>query len=608
MEKSKKNKNKEKNNKSWDYKKFQDINGNHPIKDEIPESCVEYSARVRSGAKVAFFNFDLAKEIGLIPKDHPDKLNKLLEKNILDTFSIVIINEYDQINKTKIDDKDIKENTYMATRYLQLQHKSKKGETSGDGRSIWNGQIESDGITWDISSCGTGATKLSPATSLNNKFFKTGDPTISYGCGYSEIDEGFASLFFSEVLNKNNINTERILVILEFTKGISINVRAQKNLLRPSHFFRYLKQNDLDGLTKLIDYHISRQINNKEWQKPPTYKNKYDYFLEKVTDDFARSIAVFEDEYIFCWIDWDGDNILMDGGIIDYGSVRQFGLFHQEYRYDDEYTFSTTIAEQKQKARYLIQCFSQAVGFIKKGKKQNIKKYASKKATKEFDKLFVQYKYTNLLGKIGFKKQWYEYLLNECKTDVRYFQQVFQYFERVKSKKGIYKVQDGITQDAVFCMRDILRELPQLLLAKGHDLSSFEFINILKSNYAIPEDLIITDYRKKMVVVFQKYYMNLIKKVSKKFNLSINKIILELTMRSSVINKYDRITGDAITTIANRTKNKRSKMSPEDLHTTVKEFAEFQNFNPDKIAKPKKEKSKEVKSLLKIVRNFREGL
>jgi hypothetical protein len=38
-------------------------------------------------------------------------------------------------------------------------------------------------------------------------------------------------------------------------------------------------------------------------------------------------------------------------------------------------------------------------------------------------------------------------------------------------------------------MRDILRELPQMLLARGEFIEKHEFIEILKSNYAKKKDL-----------------------------------------------------------------------------------------------------------------------
>ncbi|MCA9467220.1 MAG: hypothetical protein KC643_17490, partial [Nitrospira sp.] len=136
-----------------------------------------------------------------------------------------------------------KPNTYMATRYLQLQHPDKTGRTSGDGRSIWNGQIAYRGTTWDVTSCGTGATCLSPATAIEKKFFKTGDCTASsYGCGRSDLEDGMAAALMSEIFHRNGLATERTLAVIEYPKGSSINVRAGTNLLRPSHLFRYLKQ------------------------------------------------------------------------------------------------------------------------------------------------------------------------------------------------------------------------------------------------------------------------------------------------------------------------------------------------------------------------------
>ncbi len=221
------------------YYKFDLIDGVHPIQQKAPSSAVNYQARQRPKGKVTFFNFELAKEMGIIDINHPEKLNKLLENKILETFSLIIINEYDEINNLKFDKDTIKKNRYMATRYLQIQHPNKQGKTSGDGRSVWNGTISNNGQTWDVSSCGTGATCLSPATSNNCKFYQSGDPSVSYGCGYSEIDEGIAALFFSEIFNKNNFKTERVLALIEFRGGISINIRAHTNLLRPSHFFLY---------------------------------------------------------------------------------------------------------------------------------------------------------------------------------------------------------------------------------------------------------------------------------------------------------------------------------------------------------------------------------
>ncbi len=596
--------------------RFSEINGNHPLKEKIPEAVVEYQVRTRKGGEVAYFNFDLAKKIGLIPKDFNEELTKELRDEILHTFSIVIINEYDLMNNFNFPKDEIRPNTYMATRYLQMQHPCKKGTTSGDGRSIWNGQIKNNGVTYDISSCGTGATKLSPACNINKKFYQTGDPTVSYGCGYSEKDEGLGALFFSEVLAKNNISTERVLAIIEFPKGLAINVRVHENLIRPSHMFNHLKQNNLPTLKRMVDYYIDRQKMNGRWKNIPTeYNARLDYFLNKVCETFAEMAANFEDNYIFCWLDWDGDNILMDGGIIDYGSVRQFGLYHHEYRYDDVQRWSTSIKEQRQKARYTIQTFAQIVDYLKSDKKKGIDEFKNHNSLSHFDKVFNQIKTKNLLHKVGIADKYYQFILETGRSEIEDFKNDFIYFEKAKSTMGPKKVPDGINWNAIFCMRDILRELPQIYLSRGINslVSSEEFLDIIKSSYATKKDLKRSLRRDLKIRSFQKNYIKLINLISKKYKIAPEKVLLDISMRSSVINKYDRVTGDSITNIVMKIMNRKPKLSAVEIDKVLSDFTEYQNFNPDKDTRPsnfiqEKEHSKIVKGILQIVREFREGI
>lgn len=595
------------------YGAFRRINGQHPFKDQVPQGRVEYRARYRKGGKVSYFNFELAKEMGLIPKNHEAKLNPELEKEILETFSLVIINEYDVMNDLKFPEDEIREHTFMATRYLQLQHPDKCGRTSGDGRSIWNGTVKNNGITWDVSSCGTGGTKLSPACNINKKFYQTGDPSISYGCGLADLSEGLETLLFSEVLGKNGFKTERILALIEFEKGISINVRANPNLIRPSHFFGHLKQGNREALKQVTDYYIDRQIQNKEWTQS-TFKNdkeKYNYLVKQVARSFAETAAKFEDEYIFCWLDWDGDNILMDGGIIDYGSIRQFGLFHAEYRYDDVQRFSTSILEQKQKAKYIVQCFAQIADFLITGKKKSLSQFRKSFALDLFDRCFIEAKNRNLLQKIGFKKNHQDLLLKDHLKTVTRFREVYSYFERSKSKKGVYKVADGITRDAIFCMRDILRELPQLYLSRESLLNPQEFMEIIKSSYARKSDLKLTDLRIRQINRFQSLYLSLIRAVERTTSQTRSQFLLELTMRSSIINRYDRVTGDSITYIVEKVQKLRPRLSAEELYHLTEHFSTYQNLNPDKKHEPLAIPTRQntiMKGLTTIVRDCREGL
>ena len=84
------------------YEKFKEVNGTHPWRNVSPDGYVDYQARYRPHGRVLFFNFPLAKEMGLIPPDHPSSINKDLEQVILDTFSLQIINEYDLEQGTEV--------------------------------------------------------------------------------------------------------------------------------------------------------------------------------------------------------------------------------------------------------------------------------------------------------------------------------------------------------------------------------------------------------------------------------------------------------------------------------------------------------------------------
>ena len=197
--------------KNEEYPQFEKIDGSHPLQNQLPEGMLLYQVRKLEKGRVIFFNFALAREMGLISSRHPQELNPTLEKIILNSFCIQIINEYDQERQKLFDPTRLKTNKYMATRYLQLQHKNKKGVTSGDGRSIWNGVVTHHGITWDISSRGTGVTALSPGAVEAKRPLRTGEEEFGYGCGRADIDEMYGSAIMSEIFHQQGISTERVL-------------------------------------------------------------------------------------------------------------------------------------------------------------------------------------------------------------------------------------------------------------------------------------------------------------------------------------------------------------------------------------------------------------
>lgn len=554
------------------YQQFELINGRHPLQTEALGSHVLYRARIRPEGQLRFFNFPLAKEMGLITREHSDELNPDLEKAILRSFSLQIINEYDLEKNRKFPSELIKENFYMATRYLQLQHPSKLGRTSGDGRCIWNGIWKFQGKSWDISSSGTGATTLSPAAAIHQRNFKTGDPSVSYGCGLSEIDEAFSSLFYSEVFHQNTLPTERVLAVIGFPGKMSITVRVHENLLRPSHFFAPIKQGNLGLLRDLTSYHLKREIKNE-----PHSLNQLEFFLDQVQENFAKTAARFEDNYLFCWMDWDGDNILMDGGIIDYGSVRQLGLCHHRYRYDDTDRYSTNLGEQKIKCRYILQTFIQGMDFLSSGKKKAIKHFSKHKRLRNFDRLFADYSRQFFLERLGLEAHQVQFLLKSHAKTVSQLFELYKSFEKQVSRGGLEKTADGLNQPAIFDMKALLRELPQFYLVHSQAIPVKTFIEIMATDYCKPKELKFSAYQKTKIFRFQKLYLQIIQSLSEKYSLGENILLAKISRRSHKLNKPIRLTGDALTHIVNLILAARPRLKSSELAQLVQLLNQDQN-------------------------------
>src|SRR5262245_31659864 len=211
------------------YEKFKELNGNHPWREVSSDGYIDYQARYRPRGRVLYFNFPLARELQLIPQNHPVTVTKELERTILETFSLQIINEYDLKLGKRFPSATVKSGRFMATRYLQTQHKNKQGKTSGDGRSIWNGMLKTRSLIFDVSSRGTGATILSPGAQKSDGAVETGDESYGYSSGLAELDEMLGSAVMSEIFYRQGIPTERCLAVIGYPDGTAIGVRSAPN-------------------------------------------------------------------------------------------------------------------------------------------------------------------------------------------------------------------------------------------------------------------------------------------------------------------------------------------------------------------------------------------
>lgn len=555
-----------------------------------------------------YFNFELAKEMGLISPRHPHEMTKELKQKLIETFSIRIINEYDIANKTHFPEENIKPNQYMATRYLQLQHPDKKGRTSGDGRSIWNGQVEHNGKVWDVSSRGTGVTKLSPGFVEAGKPLKTGQSKFGYGCGLADIDELYGSALMSEVFYKNRINTERTLAIIELQKGIGIGVRAGQNLLRPAHLFSYMKQYDHKNLKQTYDYFIARQIQNKKFKPPSSTKDPKIYleYTKKICREYAQFAALLDSNYVFTWLDWDGDNFLTDAGIIDYGSIRQFGMRHDEYRYDDIDRFSTTLTEQRQKTRQVVQVFIQISEFLTTKKKSQFKDFNNHPLLKIFDQEFENSLRKEFLKKVGLSTSEIERVIRWSKKRVDSALASFQKIEKLKVSRKSFQVTDGIHRPALYNTRKLLQKLPQVVLSEPR--------NIPKALHqiAVGKETSLRDKRlqKKNEILFTTFYQNYVEVFKSLYPDSkerAEKLKVAQT-RSEKINFQMRMTGNSVSVIVDKILSslKNRKIEPHQIQTVIDQFVLAQSQSLPLI--PKKTQDTEVKKILPTLKSLQKVL
>ena len=568
------------------YEKFKEIDGTHPWRNVSPDGYVDYQARYRPHGRVLYFNFALAKEMGLIPSDHRATIAKDLEQVILDTFSLQIINEYDLERGKKYPPETIKPYPYMATRYLQIQHRSRQGKTSGDGRSIWNGYIKSDNLIFDISSRGTGATILSPGAQQAEKPLPTGDESYGYSSGLADLDEMLGSAVMSEIFYRQGIPTERCLVVIGFSDTSAIGVRSAPNLIRPAHMFRYLKQGRHEELKASVDYFIDREVENGFWEIPADSSARYTKALDYFARSYAKLAAILEEEYIFNWLSWDGDNMLASGAILDYGSIRQFAAKHDKYRYNDVDRYSASLAEQRGWARSLVQVFAQTMAFVQSGVKENLNNFKNADCLRVFDEAFENERDQRLLWRIGFTPEQITYLMNNARKEIRDFDRSLRYFEDRKVKKGIEKLPDGFTHSPVFLIRNLLRLLPAYYVAqsitRADERNAYMpeevFCRMMAASYISKRDLKPTASTASHVEDFQHCYLRLVAALGGPFDM----VLKTLQERSAVINHRHRITGDAVTWIIEEVIAMKNKIRVDGLQEALDAFIDSQVLIPGK--------------------------
>jgi hypothetical protein len=303
--------------------------------------------------------------------------------------------------------------------------------------------------------------------------------------------------------------------------------------------------------------------------------------LERITEDFSRFSAFMERDYVFAWLDWDGDNVLADAGIIDYGSVRQFGLRHDQYRYDDVDRYSTNLNGQKQKARLIVQVFAQMVDYLETGEKKPLPHFKNHRSVKRFDELFQHYLLERFVWQLGFPKNYQRVLINKHLPLVKKLYGIHTDLEMLKTYKKMHRVPDGLNRPAILNLRLAMAEVPKKLAQKSK-LSEREFFKLVVAESATRKDKKLSLKLKKKITRWLSLYSKIIESVSPASDVGADQLLKTIAERAGSINRDDRATGNALIGVVNEIMQfDRKHADAVKVQAVIEEFIDHQTLNPD---------------------------
>jgi hypothetical protein len=435
---------------------------------------------------------------------------------------------------------------------------------------------------------------------------KPGNEEFGYGCGLAEIDELYSSTMMSEILHNTGYKTERMLVVIEHPGGYGIGVRAGANLFRPAHLFMHLKQGNYSALKRATDFVIQRQVDNGEWDINPKSTKKYNYMLDALTDEFAEFTAHLERDYIFAWLDWDGDNVLVNAGIIDYGSIRQFGVRHDQYRYDDIERYSTNLNEQKGKAKLMVQVFCQLTDYLNHKERRPLKEFSNHPMIKKFEEAYEYYILERFLFQLGLDKKLRKKLLLKRRSTIENLYQTFYKLETLKTHQPKYFVEDGINRPPRLNMRKFITLIASdFLLNQKINKTTEELYHECLIEEHFDKDREISYHLKNNIEEFIINYKGLMSFLIKDKENDLKIVNKKQTLnRIKMINSPKRITGNALVFIVNELLEKKQKnYQQKEIQDIMEKFIVDQSLNPEghRPRRPPKASSNKTKSLMRTV-------
>ena len=162
-----------------------------------------------------------------------------------------------------------------------------------------------------------------------------------------------------------------------------------------------------------------------------------------------------------------------------------------------------------------------------------------------------------------------EKLLARRRGLVERFRRAHSWFERARSARGPQPVPDGLTWNAVYSSRDLLRELPTRYRVAAAPIPAAELLAIATSSYASRSDRVLTPQRRRMASELQRSYLALVGAGARAGRVSLASLLDDVALRSAVINRYDRITGDAVELASSHLNRSRRRIGRDALQQVI---------------------------------------
>ncbi len=520
---------------AWGMDPWQTLLDKHhsmPAQLETSTYFEKFEIVPNKNSKIVLFNFELAKELGLLPADAPNHLTQELEQKILSTFDFKI-DETGTLtgNRPQV----------FATYYSDGGLDYDSG--TGDGRSVWLGEIKSrseDGRerTFDINTKGTGRTGLGYEALAGHTDGLTHQPDIlqEYYSGEVLYKSGISNA--SRVLVAIGTNEIRTLSDGKTKAPAGIMVRVSPTNLRFAHLWRY--RSDPNKLRKLLEYHFSRD----SLFAGRSFADQVKLLFSENIKNSAREMA-FYDNFLYTQSSPTRGNRLINGQLVDFGGFNAFELFFADLYADPDLG---TVARQKDFSKHWNQELLQILTTFVDLRSLN--------AEDLFQKIYDRTSLELNLIRLGFDHNEVSELIDKKPVDVRNISQAMQRLTALQTS-NVVTVGKKSLRMPIFNLRKWLSDISLSRLLERDFLQLEEVLSVAGTFHS--KEAYDSKLAHQEILIFQKTYRNL--------------ILALIDQKDKTQNREERLRA-----IGNRKYLRNSKTRSSDLVPRIARMRNYENL------------------------------